>query len=273
VPGRWAAARGAGTALRGALRAEWAKQATLGGPAWGLATTALLTVAASAAVSAVTRCPAGEPCGVDPARVSLGGVQVGQLGVVVFAVTALTTEYSTGLIAVTLAAVPQRWALFAAKVVTVVVPVLVTGAIAVAGSLFVGWLLLPGRGLSPARGLPALTLSDPAVARAAGGTILYLALVALLAFGVATVIRDTAVAVGGVLGLLYLFPIVAAAVGDPRWARWLQRAGPMTAGLRIQATVGLAGGPISPWGGLGVLAAWAGAALLIGAVVLRLRDA
>ncbi len=31
--------------------------------------------------------------------------------------------------------------------------------------------------------------------------------------------------------------------------------------------------PISPWGGLGVLAAWAAAALLAGGLVLRWRDA
>ena len=31
--------------------------------------------------------------------------------------------------------------------------------------------------------------------------------------------------------------------------------------------------PIQPWAGLGVLAAWAAAALIIGGVVFRLRDA
>jgi hypothetical protein len=36
---------------------------------------------------------------------------------------------------------------------------------------------------------------------------------------------------------------------------------------------GLRGLPIGPWAGLGVLAAWAAAALLAGALVLCLRDA
>jgi len=39
----------------------------------------------------------------------------------------------------------------------------------------------------------------------------------------------------------------------------------MSAGLAIQATTGLRGLPISPWGGLGVLAAWAAAAVLAAA--------
>ena len=53
----------------------------------------------------------------------------------------------------------------------------------------------------------------------------------------------------------------------------LEQIGPMTAGLAIQATTGLSRLPISPWAGLAVLAAWAGGALLIGGLVLRLRDA
>jgi ABC-2 type transport system permease protein len=47
----------------------------------------------------------------------------------------------------------------------------------------------------------------------------------------------------------------------------------MTAGLAIQATTDLDSLPIGPWAGLGVLAGWAAAALLGGALVLRLRDA
>jgi hypothetical protein len=42
---------------------------------------------------------------------------------------------------------------------------------------------------------------------------------------------------------------------------------------RDQASTGLAHQPIGPWAGLGVLTAWAGAALLAGALVLRARDA
>jgi ABC-2 type transport system permease protein len=47
----------------------------------------------------------------------------------------------------------------------------------------------------------------------------------------------------------------------------------MSAGLAIQATTNLHGLPIRPWAGLGVLSAWAAAALLAGGLLLRLRDA
>jgi ABC-2 type transport system permease protein len=111
------------------------------------------------------------------------------------------------------------------------------------------------------------------VLRAAAGSVLYLALIALLSLGLATAVRDSAVAIGAVLGLLYLFPILSQVVSAPDWQRHLEQIGPMSAGLEIQASTGLRSLPISPWAGLGVLAAWAAAALLAGGLLLSMRDA
>ena len=108
-----------------------------------------------------------------------------------------------------------------------------------------------------------MSISHGPTLRAAVGSVLYLVLIALLSLGVATAIRDTAVSIGVVLGLLYLPPILAQAVTDPL-RRHLQQIAPMTAGLAIQATTNLHSLPITPWAGLGVLAAWATAALLAG---------
>jgi len=103
--------------------------------------------------------------------------------------------------------------------------------------------------------------------------VLDLVLVALLSLGAATAVREAAASIGVVLGLLYLFPIIAAVAGNPDLARHVEQIGPMTAGLAIQATTGLGTLPISPWTGLGVLAAWAMGALLLAGVLLRRRDA
>ena len=139
--------------------------------------------------------------------------------------------------------------------------------------LLAGWLILPGRGLSAANGYVVPSLANGADLRAFGGSVLYLVLIALLALGVTTAVRDSAVAIGLVLGLLYLFPIVSAVIPSHTWSRHLEQIAPMTAGLYIEATVGLAALPLTPWQGLGVLALWAVGALLLGAAVLRLRDA
>jgi ABC-2 type transport system permease protein len=103
--------------------------------------------------------------------------------------------------------------------------------------------------------------------------VVYLALVGLLSLGIATAVREPAVAIGLVLGLLYLFPILAALAPDAQLRRHLEQIGPMTEGLAIQATTNLRGLPIRPWAGLGVLGAWAAAALILAGLALARRDA
>jgi len=263
----------AGSDVAGALHAEWTKLRTVPGTIWLLLAAAVLTAGVSAAAAASTRCASGAVCRVDTVKISLTGVDLGQAVVAILAVLAVTGEYSTGMIRVTLAAMPRRTTVLAAKTAVVTGLVLVAGTIGVLGSVLAGRLILPGHGFSPARGYALLSLGDGPVLRAAGGSVLYLVLIALLSLGVATVIRESGFAIGAVLALLYVVPIIASVVTDPHWERHLQQISPMTAGLDIQATTGLSGLPLSPWAGLGVLAAWAGGALLAGGLVLRLRDA
>ena len=259
------------------LHAEWTKLRTLASTFWLLAGAVALTVAVSAAVASAATCSQGScapaQTGVDPAKLSLAGVQVGQAVVAIIAVLAISDEYSTGMIRVTLTAMPRRLAVLAAKAALVGGLVLTAATVAVLASVLAGRLLLPGHGFTPANGYQVLSLGNGGDLRAAAGTVLYLALVAQLALGVATAVRDSAVAIGTVLGLLYLFPIVAAVVGNQHWQRHLEQAAPMTAGLYIQVTEDVGRLPLTPWQGLGVTALWAAGALILGATVLRLRDA
>jgi ABC-2 type transport system permease protein len=261
------------TGLRDALHAEWTKLRTTAGPAWLLAATVVATVAVSAAATAAVRCPAGTACPVDTTKLSLTGVEIGQALVAILAVLAISGEYSSGMMRTTLTAMPRRTTVLAAKAAIVGGLVLAAGAAGVLGSVLAGRLILPGHGFTAARGFPLLSLGDGPTLRAAAGSVLYLGLIALFSLGIATAIRDSAVTIGVVLGLLYLSPLIAQAVSNPQWHRHLEQAGPMTAGLAIQATTGLRSLPIQPWAGLGVLAAWSAAALVIGGLLLRLRDA
>jgi ABC-2 type transport system permease protein len=256
-----------------ALRAEWAKARTLPGTGWLLLCAVAVTVAVSAATSAATSCTSSAACHPDITQLSLTGTDVGQAVVAVIAVLAVTGEYATGMIRATLAAMPRRSVMLTAKAIVVTTLALAAGTLAALGSLLAGRLILPGQGYTPAHGYPDLSLADPAVLRATAGTVLYLALIALLSLGIATAVRDAATAVGTVLGLLYLFPVLGLAVSSPVWHRHLQQIAPMTAGLEIQDGTGLSHLPISPWAGLGVLAAWAATAFLVGGLLLRLRDA
>ncbi len=258
--------------MREALHAEWTKMRTTSGTGWLLLGCIALTVALSTMAAAAATCPSSG-CDLDPARVSLTGIDLGQAVVAILAVLAIGGEYSTGMIRVTLTAIPGRISVLAAKAAVLTGMVLVAGAIAVLASMLAGRLILPGHGFTAAHGHPPLSLADWPVLRAAAGSVLYLALIALLSLGAATAVRDSAAAIGVVLGLLYLFPIFAQVVTDLEWRQRLQQIAPMSAGLAIQATTGLHSLPIGPWAGLGVLAAWATAALVLGGLLLRLRDA
>jgi ABC-2 type transport system permease protein len=264
--------RAPASAMPAAVRAEWIKLRTVSGPGWLLLACAVVTITVSSAVVSVEKCSSAS-CAVDATKVSLVGVQVGQAAVAVLAVIVIGGEYATGMIRVTLAAVPRRPVMLAAKAAAVVVVTAAAGIIAVAGSLLAGRIFLPGNGFTAAHGYAALSITDGPTLRAAAGSVLYLVLVALLSLGVAAAVRDTAAAIAIVLGLMYVVRGVSGLVLEPTWQHRVDRVAPMNAGLAIQSTTNLSKLPIGPWAGLGVLAAWAAAALLAGWLLLQARDA
>ncbi|MDL4815512.1 ABC transporter permease subunit [Actinomadura opuntiae] len=251
--------------MKRALHAEWTKMRTVAGPLWLLLGTVATTVALSAAATSIANCTA-DGCGDDTTKLTLTGVYLGQAPVAILAVLLIGGEYSSGLIRTTLTAVPRRATVLAAKAVTLTVVVAVGGTVAVLGTVLAGRLILPDL---DAR---ALSLSNGPTLRAVFGTVLYLILIGLLSLGVATAVRDSATSIGVVLGLLYIVPILSQTISNPKWQRLLEKLAPMSSGLAIQATADLESLPINPWAGLGVTAAWAAAALVLGGLLLRTRD-
>ena len=253
-----------------ALHAEWTKFRTVAGPSWLLTGVVALTVAVGAAAASAAQCQSAT-CGIDPAMVSFTGIYPAQAVVAITGVLAIGNEYSTGMIKLSLTAMPRRLTWFFAKAMVLTGPVLTGAALAVAGAALAGRLILPGHGFTPAHGYASLTSATDF--RAAVGAVLYLTLIALLSLGVAAAVRDSAAAIGLVLGVLYLFPLAAALVSNEDLTRHLQQIGPLSAGLDAEATIGLKSLPLSPWQGLGVIALWTAGALLLGALALKSRDA
>jgi ABC-2 type transport system permease protein len=247
--------------VRRAVRAEWAKTWSDPGTAWLLAGLVVLTVLVSVVTEAASHCQAAG-CGQDPARISLAGVYLGQAVAALAGVLAVGGEFGTGMIRVSLAAVPRRGRLLSAKALVLAGTVLPASALAVGACALAGLLTL-GR-----------SLTGFAMLRASCCAVLYLTLVALLALGVTAVVREAAAAIGTALGLLFLFPVAASlAIGHASIQRRLQQIGPMTAGLDSMSTTGLRALALTPWQGLGVVALWAAGALLLGGLVFGRRDA
>lgn len=258
------------------LRAEWTKLRTMPSTPWLFAGIVLVMIAVGAAVTATTNvkhCPTPSTCFEDLPKLALSGAIVSQLVVLALAVLTIGNEYGTRMIQTSLLAVPRRWQVLTAKLIMVTALTLVAGAIGVLGSLAVGRGILAGNGFDADNGYPSLSLSDGPTLRAATGTVLYLCLIAALSLGIATVVRDTAAGLTTVVTLLVLSPMMLTLVNNPVWHQRLARYSPMNAGLAIQATLRLDTMPIGPWAGLGVLACYATAALFVGVVTLRQRDA
>lgn len=108
----------------GVLRGEWTKLLSLRSTWWVLASTVVLITGISLAVAfsleAVAADLAAAPGAAAPAsgaEVVSGGFQLGMLTIAVLGALLITGEYSTGMIRSTLAAVPTRVPVLAAKAI------------------------------------------------------------------------------------------------------------------------------------------------------------
>jgi ABC-2 type transport system permease protein len=214
----------------------------------------------------------GRPGDNDIVRDSLAGVWLGQILFAVLAVLVVTSEYSTGTIRATFSAFPRRRIVLAAKTLVTGVVVLAAGLLTAAACFLLGQSLLRGNGFDYAGGYPHASLDEGPALRAVAGSALYLVGLALLALGIAAIVRHTATAITVVLALMFVPPIATSMLPEGL-SEPLQRFSPM-AGLAVQETVERSDSiPIGPWAGLAVLGAYALGALAIAAFLIRRRDA
>jgi hypothetical protein len=123
------------------LRSEWTKMRTQPSAGWALLSAAVLIIGFGILYSLLreARPPHGATAAraFDPAAVSLAGVQIAQIAAGVLGVLLITSEYASGLIRTSFAAVPRRlpvlWgkaALLAAATVAVSLPAAVAAFLA-----------------------------------------------------------------------------------------------------------------------------------------------
>lgn len=256
------------------LRAEWIKLWSLRSTYWTVGLTLAVMVAIglmmSSAVAMVESGDIPAAAGPPPELVISVGYSFGQITVAVLGVMLMTSEYSTGMIRATLAAVPTRIPVLVAKAVLVAVLGFVLGVLGTVLS-YVATL--------PIVGDAAVDLGDPDVQRVFWGTGLYLAAMGLLGLGVGALLRHTAGAITLMLGLVLFLPTIVQLLMT--WQDWFADVYtylPSTAGEQILTTdsamvmVGM-GDPLEPWLGFAVLMAYVVVALGAAAVLLRRRDA
>jgi ABC-2 type transport system permease protein len=251
----------------GVLRSEAHKLGTVRSTIWTLLAAVAFNMVTAVLLGALLpgHLSAHQKATIDSVRVSLGGLHLSQIAVGLFGVLAVTSEYGSGMIRATLAAVPQRRLLLTAKALVLAATAAVTGIVACLAAYLVFQAFLP------AGDAMRTTLADPGVLRAVTGAGLYLTVLALLGFGLGIVLRSSAGAVAVLFGMLFV-PTLLVALLPSSWQDTLGPFLPMNAGDTIY-TVRPEAHMLQPWAGFGVFCLCAAAALAAGFVLIGRRDA
>jgi ABC-type transport system involved in multi-copper enzyme maturation permease subunit len=222
--------------------------------------------------------PAVGLAGGDTASNSLlFGLIVGLIVVIVIATMFITAEYRRGLIRTTFAATPSRGRVLAAKAVVIGAAAFAIGALAAALAVPLGEHILKGNGdyVFPS--------SAFTVARIILGSGALVAVTAVAAVAVGTILRRSAAAVTGCV-VVFILPYVVGSSISGSLAEWLFRVTPaagfavlgaMPHSAQVSYPYTMANGyyPLAPGPGLLVLCAYAAVALVIAISLLRRRDA
>lgn len=257
------------TVLLAATRSEWTKMRSVRSTIWTVLAAVALSVGFGSLVTVSQvndweSLSAAERARFDPAWLSLSGVFLAQLALGVLGVLMVSSEYATGQIRSTLAATPQRGRVLTAKVLAFVAAVLAAGLVTTFASFAIGQAIFAGKDLD-------VSIGDPGVLRAVVGGALYLTMVGLLGVGIGTIVRRTAGAITTLVALLLVVPIVSGLLP----ASWNEKVGkylPARAGMAVINVVPESTS-LAPWTGLALLAGYAIAALAVGGLMLRRRDA
>jgi ABC-type transport system involved in multi-copper enzyme maturation permease subunit len=209
----------------------------------------------------------------------LVGTFAGLIAVVVIATMFITAEYRRGLIRITLAASPRRGRVLAAKAIVIGGVTFVAGLVATAAGVIFGSQLARHKGTYV---FPASWATE---LRVIAGTAALLAVAAVLALALGTMLRRSVTAITLVIVAIVLpYFLGVASVLPVSVSDWLLRITPAAAFAVQQAapqyqqvialyTPGSGYFPLAPWAGFAVLCGYAVVALGLAVVLLRRRDA
>jgi ABC-2 type transport system permease protein len=258
----------------GIARSEWTKLTSVRSTVWSLLATIVLTIGIGVLATATVAArwqhlSLAFQLSFDPVRQSLTGILFGQLCLGVLGVLVVSAEYGTGTIRATLTAAPKRTHVLWAKVAVFGLLALVISELLTFATFFIGQFILNGSA-------PHATLGQPGVLRAVVGGGLYLTALAMLALGLASIIRHTAGAISAYVGILLIVPLILQAL-PTSIVNAVGKYVPANIGATVTSTSGVASfeghNAFPAWGGLAVLSGYAALSLAVGAWLLVRRDA
>jgi ABC-2 type transport system permease protein len=251
--------------LAQAARMEWIKLRSLRSTWWTLAVTAAGTVGIGIAVGLNTRNASSDVTNNAMAGVVPGLLLAGALGVL-----AMTSEYTSGTIQATLAAIPRRPLVLAAKAAVFGTVTLIVGEAA----SFIAFIAATA---TLRHGIAAPTLGQPGVLRAVVLSGAAFCLIGLLGLGLGAIVRHSAAAVAVLVAGVYVAAQVIGFIahGVAAYMPLLILEDSLSTTKPVTCGTGRASCPhfLSAWAGLGVLGLYAVIALAAGGWLLARRDA
>jgi ABC-2 type transport system permease protein len=192
------------------IRSEWIKFRTVRSSIMGVVVTFVLTLGLGALVTSLVRAHWSTTSNLDkvtfdPVQTSLIGFVFAQFAVGVIGTLFITSEYTSGSIRTTLASVPNRLELIAAKFIVLIASVFVVGEVAAFATFFMGQAIFSGV-------VPTASLSNGNVLRAVVLAGVALTLLAALGFTLGLFLRQSAASISVFVSLLLIVPLILIAL-------------------------------------------------------------
>ncbi|QNO37749.1 ABC transporter permease subunit [Protaetiibacter sp. SSC-01] len=247
------------------VRSEWIKLRSLRSSVW----TAVLTVGIMGAFAglfawALTSFPDEAP---TSAGVLVVGYPIAQLAIAVLGVLVVTGEYATGAVRSTLAAEPRRLRVVASKGLVLAAVSFVVATVSVGLSALIAIPVLQAGGAEVLFGADDI--------RALVGTVLYLTVSSLFAFGIGLLVKNSAAAITAVVGVLFILPIIVQIIAVTTRIEWIMDAYsylPAPAGSAVAGSGTVSMSDLDPWLGFAIFCGYTVVALVAGAVAFSRRD-
>ncbi|GAA2603722.1 ABC transporter permease subunit [Dactylosporangium fulvum] len=258
--------------LGGMLRSEWTKLRTVRSTMWSLTAMAGISLGLMSVIAWAIMLQWDKASPEDHAVLQSSPLQIvinqpifiAQLVIAVLGVMVISAEYTTGMVRSTLQAQPRRFTVLAAKILVFAALMLVVGEILSFAAFFVGKAIIAEH--------ITLSLNDPGVLRSVVGAGLYTAVLGLFSLAFGAIVRHTAGAITGVLGLILIVSNLTALLPG-RWGEYVNAWMPTNAGqLVFQPT--LPDDPLlTQWQGFAVFSGWTVLLLAVATFLFVKRDA
>ncbi len=257
------------TTLMSVATSEWIKFRTVRSTIMGVLTFVVLTIGLSVLFAWAVRghwhdMSFSEKLTFDPTSTSLGGTQLAQFAVGVIGSLFITSEYASGAIRTTLAAVPNRARLVLAKLLVLAASILVVGELVCVTTFLIGMRIFSGV-------VPTTSLSSSPVLRAVLMAGVYLTLLTLLGFALGLILRHSAATISVYTVLLLVVPIIGLFLPQ-NWQNDFQRYEPLSLGGSMMSVQPQSNG-FGVWSAFAILALYVAVVLAVGATMLQRRDA